>query len=57
VALAVAKFLPDYVEKQGGRSLRRARIAMILAMLASMLAYLVYMWLALGPEAFIFKKQ
>ena len=42
LALVFAKFLPDYMEKQFGRSLRRARIALILVMLAAILAYAGY---------------
>jgi hypothetical protein len=51
VALAVAKFLPDYVEKQAGRSLRRARLVMVFAILATMLGYLVYIFATQGPAA------
>ncbi len=39
LALAIAKFLPDYLEKQTGRSLRRARIALILVNAGGVLGY------------------
>ena len=56
LALALAKFVPDYVEKQGGRTLRRARIVMIVVMLAAMLAYLGYIFLTQGTGALTIKK-
>jgi hypothetical protein len=52
LALVVAKFLPDYLEKQTGRSLRRARITMVIVMAAAILAYAGYILLTKGPSAF-----
>jgi len=55
LALVIAKFLPDWLEKQTGRSLRRARIALILVMLAAILAYAGYTLLTRGFDAFLAK--
>lgn len=55
LALAVAKFLPDFLEKQTGRSLSRARIAMVIVMAAAILAYVGYVLLTKGPSAFTAK--
>jgi predicted membrane protein len=55
LALVLAKFLPDYMEKQFGRSLRRARIALILVMLAAILAYAGYTLYTKGLGAFTAK--
>ncbi len=55
LALAIAKFLPDYLEKQMNRSLRRARIVMIIMMVASLLADVAYILITKGPSAFTVK--
>jgi uncharacterized membrane protein YoaK (UPF0700 family) len=55
IALAIAKFLPDYAEKQMQRSLSRARIAMVLMMVAAILAYAGYTVLTKGFSAFTAK--
>ena len=55
LALVFAKFVPDYMEKQFGRSLRRARIALILVMLAAILGYAGYMVSTRGFGAFTAK--
>lgn len=55
-ALAIAKFLPDYLEKQMGRSLRRARIVMIVMMLVTLLADVAYILITKGPSAFTMKQ-
>jgi predicted membrane protein len=55
LALVIAKFVPDYMEKQFSRSLRRARIALILVMLAGIVAYAGYMLLTKGIGAFTAK--
>ena len=52
LALVAAKFLPDYLEKQTGRSLRRARIVLIIVMAAAILAYAGYILLTKGPSVF-----
>ncbi len=52
IALAIAKFLPDYLEKQMSRSLRRARIAMIIALLVVMLGWGVYLFATKGTAMF-----
>lgn len=55
LALVFAKFVPDYMEKQFGRSLRRARIALILVMLAAILTYAGYTLFTRGFGAFTAK--
>ena len=55
LALALVKFLPDYMEKQTGRSLSRARISMVILMAAAILAYVGYILLTKGPAAFTAK--
>jgi len=55
IALAVAKFLPDYAEKQMQRSLSRARIALVIVLAATILGYAGYMLLTKGPAAFTAK--
>jgi hypothetical protein len=40
LALAIAKFVPDYLEKQMSRRLSRARVALIITMLVAMLGFL-----------------
>ncbi len=52
IALAIVKFLPDYLEKQTGRSLNRARITMVVMMAAAILSYAGYILLTHGPAAF-----
>ncbi len=52
IALAIAKFLPDYLEKQMNRSLRRARIVMIITLLIVILAWAGYIFLIKGTAAF-----
>ncbi len=42
IALALVKFVPDYLEKQMSRSLGRARVAMIIMMVISILSYAAY---------------
>lgn len=56
LALAVAKFLPDFLEKQMSRSLRRARLVMVFTMLAMMLAFVGVILVTKGPSAFMVKK-
>ena len=56
IALALVKFLPDYMEKQTGRSLSRARIAMVILMAAAILTYAGYILITKGPAAFTIKK-
>ena len=56
LALVLAKFVPDYMEKQFSRSLRRARIALILVMLAAILGYAGYTLLTRGIGAFTTKQ-
>jgi hypothetical protein len=56
LALVIAKFLPDYLEKQMSRSLRRARIVMVIVIAVSILAYAGYILLTKGPSAFIAKQ-
>ena len=55
IALAVAKFLPDYAEKQVQRSLSRARIALVIVLAATILGYAAYTFLTKGPAAFTAK--
>lgn len=55
LALVLAKFVPDYMEKQFGRNLRRARIALILVMLAGIVAFAGYTLLTQGIGAFTAK--
>ena len=55
IALAIVKFLPDYLEKQMGRSLNRARIAMVVMMVAAILGYAGYILLTQGSAAFTAK--
>ena len=55
IALVIAKFLPDYAEKQLQRGLSRARIALVIVLLASILAFAVYTLATKGFSAFKIK--
>jgi uncharacterized membrane protein YoaK (UPF0700 family) len=55
IALVVAKFLPDYAEKQMQRSLSRARIALVIMLVAAILGYVGYTLATKGLTAFTTK--